>query len=207
VHGAIHNEKGLDIKALRQHVAQGKLLAEFSEGAVGGGRAWASGPCTQPLGPESLTIFFCATNLDVSVAAAPAACHSPRPAAAGARAHPPHPPPQAVDKAEILQMPCDVLVPAAIGGVITGDNAHKISCKFLVAAANGPTTPEGDRVLRERGITVLPDIYANGGGVTVRWASIFTDWSFDREGWGRGPYLSLETVARNRGGGRGAGRG
>jgi hypothetical protein len=59
-------------------------------------------------------------------------------------------------------MPCDVLVPAAIGGVVTGENASRLQCKFLVEAANGPTTPEGDAVLRDKGVVVLPDIYTNG---------------------------------------------
>lgn len=71
------------------------------------------------------------------------------------------------DKNELLYTPCDVLIPAAMGGVITEANAHKLQCKLVIEAANGPTTPEGDKVLRERGIIVLPDIYTNGGGVTV----------------------------------------
>ncbi|KAK9805535.1 hypothetical protein WJX72_003871 [[Myrmecia] bisecta] len=73
----------------------------------------------------------------------------------------------AIPKETILTVPCDVLVPAAIGGVITEENAHQLDCKFVVEAANGPTTPGGDLILRERDITVLPDIYTNGGGVTV----------------------------------------
>jgi glutamate dehydrogenase (NAD(P)+) len=68
---------------------------------------------------------------------------------------------------ELLHQPCDVLVPAALGGVLTLETAQKVQCSLVVEAANGPTTPEGDEVLRQRGITVLPDIYANAGGVTV----------------------------------------
>lgn len=68
-----------------------------------------------------------------------------------------------IDQASLLTLPCDILVPAAIGGVITEKNADDLQCKFVVEAANGPTTPEGDLKLRERGITVLPDIYTNGG--------------------------------------------
>ena len=56
-----------------------------------------------------------------------------------------------------------MLVPAAIGGVITAETAPSIQAKFVVEAANGPTDPGGDAVLRERGIVVLPDIYTNGG--------------------------------------------
>ncbi|EFN57943.1 hypothetical protein CHLNCDRAFT_34336 [Chlorella variabilis] len=70
-------------------------------------------------------------------------------------------------KEAILAVPCDVLIPAAIGGVITEDNAHTLQCKIVAEAANGPTTPEADAALRRRGIAVLPDIYCNGGGVTV----------------------------------------
>lgn len=76
---------------------------------------------------------------------------------------------QAIDPGTILSIPCDVLVPAAIGNVINGETAKSIEAKFVVEAANGPTTPEGDAVLRQRGITVLPDIYTNGGKST-RWS-------------------------------------
>lgn len=55
-----------------------------------------------------------------------------------------------------MEVQCDVLVPAAVGGVITEENAGRLKCKFVVEAANGPTTPEGDAILRERGIVVLP---------------------------------------------------
>ncbi|CAK0786719.1 hypothetical protein CVIRNUC_009933 [Coccomyxa viridis] len=104
--GAIYNEKGLDIKALRKHIASGTALKDFPEG-------------------------------------------------------------EAIDPGTILSIPCDVLVPAAIGNVINSDTAESIDAKYVVEAANGPTTPEGDAILRKRGITVLPDIYTNGGGVTV----------------------------------------
>jgi glutamate dehydrogenase (NAD(P)+) len=67
----------------------------------------------------------------------------------------------------ILNVPCDVLIPAALGGIITENNVKDLQCKMIVEAANGPTTFEADLMLRERGIPVLPDIYTNGGGVTV----------------------------------------
>ncbi len=72
-----------------------------------------------------------------------------------------------IQSTELLLQPCDVLVPAALGGVITKDNAQHLKCRIVAEGANGPTTPEADQILQQRGITVLPDIYANAGGVTV----------------------------------------
>ena len=100
------SKKGLDIPALRAHVAAGGALADFA-----GGTAFPPG--------------------------------------------------------DILATPCDVLVPAAIGGVLGEAEAERVDARFVVEAANAPTTPAGDAVLRGRGIPVLPDILTNGGGVTV----------------------------------------
>lgn len=72
-----------------------------------------------------------------------------------------------VTNAELLELPCDVLIPAAVQGQITEKNADRLRCRLLVEAANGPTTLEGDAVLRDRGVIVVPDILANAGGVTV----------------------------------------
>ena len=74
---------------------------------------------------------------------------------------------EAVTNDELLELPCDILIPAAIEGVITGENADRIQARMIVEAANGPTTPVADRVLSGRGIAVVPDILANAGGVTV----------------------------------------
>jgi glutamate dehydrogenase (NAD(P)+) len=68
---------------------------------------------------------------------------------------------------EILTTQCDILVPAAIGRVITKENASQLRCKMVVEAANGPTTAEADDILEKRGIPVVPDILANAGGVIV----------------------------------------
>lgn len=68
----------------------------------------------------------------------------------------------------LIQLPdVDVLIPAALGGVITEDNVRSVSAKAIVEAANGPVHPDADHLLNERGVTVLPDILANAGGVTV----------------------------------------
>jgi glutamate dehydrogenase (NAD(P)+) len=72
-----------------------------------------------------------------------------------------------VTNAQILELPCDVLIPAAIGSQIRADNADRVKATIVAEGANGPTTPEADVVLRDRGITVIPDILANAGGVVV----------------------------------------
>ncbi|MDQ3991236.1 MAG: Glu/Leu/Phe/Val dehydrogenase [Actinomycetota bacterium] len=72
-----------------------------------------------------------------------------------------------VDPAELVELDCDVVVPAALEGVITEENADRIKGKIVVEAANGPTTPEADEILWDRGIHIVPDILANAGGVTV----------------------------------------
>jgi len=68
---------------------------------------------------------------------------------------------------ELLTLECDILIPAALENQITSRNAHDIKAKIVAEAANGPTTPEADRIMTERGILVIPDILANAGGVTV----------------------------------------
>ena len=73
----------------------------------------------------------------------------------------------AVSLSDVLETPCDVLVPAALQGQITGANADKIQARMVVEGANGPTTPEADAILRAKGVLLIPDILANAGGVTV----------------------------------------
>jgi glutamate dehydrogenase (NAD(P)+) len=72
-----------------------------------------------------------------------------------------------ITNAELLTLECDILVPAALENQITEANAAEIQAPIVVEGANGPTTPEADRILKERGILVVPDILANAGGVTV----------------------------------------
>jgi glutamate dehydrogenase (NAD(P)+) len=82
-----------------------------------------------------------------------------------------------VGRAEVLETPCDVLIPAALERQITSANADRIDCKLIVEAANGPTTPEAERMLDERGIKIVPDILANAGGVTVS----YFEWVQDQQ--------------------------
>jgi glutamate dehydrogenase (NAD(P)+) len=68
---------------------------------------------------------------------------------------------------ELLEQPCDILIPAAVGSQIGEDNADRIKATIVAEGANGPTTPEADVILRDRGVTVIPDVLANAGGVVV----------------------------------------
>jgi glutamate dehydrogenase (NAD(P)+) len=84
-----------------------------------------------------------------------------------------------------LELDVDVLIPAAIGGVITAENAPRIKAPIIVEGANAPTHPDADDILADRGTAVLPDILANAGGVTVsyfEWAQNrqFYRWNLDR---------------------------
>ncbi|MGH9581030.1 MAG: 50S ribosomal protein L11 methyltransferase, partial [Terriglobales bacterium] len=72
-----------------------------------------------------------------------------------------------VSNEAILEQPCDVLIPAAVDSVIHARNADRIKARIIAEGANGPTTPEADLILRDRGVTVIPDILCNAGGVVV----------------------------------------
>ncbi|MDR7418697.1 MAG: Glu/Leu/Phe/Val dehydrogenase [Armatimonadota bacterium] len=72
-----------------------------------------------------------------------------------------------ISNAELLELPCDYLVPAALEGQITVENAERIKARVIVEGANGPTTPEADAILERRDVLVVPDILANSGGVIV----------------------------------------
>jgi glutamate dehydrogenase (NAD(P)+) len=106
VHGAIINQKGLDIWKAQEHVRRTGSVVGFAE--------------AEPLPADQL-----------------------------------------------LLLPVDILVPAALQNQITGKNAAQVRAKFIVEGANGPTTPDADQILRDNGITVVPDVIANAGGVTV----------------------------------------
>ncbi len=89
-----------------------------------------------------------------------------------------------ISNEEILTCKCDVLVPAALENQITAENAGKLNCSFIVEAANGPTTEEADAILEKRGITLIPDIFANSGGVIVsyfEWVQNIQELTWDRD--------------------------
>jgi glutamate dehydrogenase (NAD(P)+) len=91
---------------------------------------------------------------------------------------------QAIGNAELLELDVDVLVPAALGEVITKANADRVAARLVVEAANGPVTPVADGILADRGVTVLPDILANAGGVTVsyfEWTQNIQQFSWPEE--------------------------
>jgi glutamate dehydrogenase (NAD(P)+) len=93
-------------------------------------------------------------------------------------------PAEALPDAQFWEVDCDILIPAALEQQITATNAHQIKARMVIEGANGPTTPEADDILHERGILVVPDVIANAGGVTVsyfEWVQDFSSffWSED----------------------------
>jgi glutamate dehydrogenase (NAD(P)+) len=110
---------------------------------------------------------------------------------------------------ELWTIPCEWLVPAALGGVITKEaNANTVDCKVVVEGANEPTTPTADRILEERGIAVIPDFLANAGGVTVsyyEWAQNLQQYRWTHEQVNRElkatitkAYLSVRDLAKEK---------
>ena len=94
-----------------------------------------------------------------------------------------------VSNAELLELDCDILIPAAMQGQLTGDNAKNIKAKIIVEAANGPTTPLADSILKDKGVLLVPDILANAGGVVVS----YFEWVQDLQS-----FFWTETEVNNR---------
>ncbi|MGE0684016.1 MAG: Glu/Leu/Phe/Val dehydrogenase, partial [Candidatus Binatia bacterium] len=91
---------------------------------------------------------------------------------------------EAITGDDIFSLPCDVFIPAALGGVLDATRAKALQAKVVIEAANAPTTPEGDAVFQKREIPVVPDILANAGGVTVsyfEWAQNIQQFRWDGE--------------------------
>ena len=83
-----------------------------------------------------------------------------------------------VTNKQLIELPCDVLIPAALDNVITEDNAERVQAKYILELANGPTTPKADHILESKGVKVIPDVLANAGGVTVS----YFEWTQGRSG-------------------------
>jgi glutamate dehydrogenase (NAD(P)+) len=91
---------------------------------------------------------------------------------------------ETITNADLLELEVDILIPAALEDQINEANAHRIKAKMIAEAANGPTTPEADAILRERGVFILPDILTNAGGVTVsyfEWVQDMATFFWDEE--------------------------
>lgn len=91
---------------------------------------------------------------------------------------------EALDPTELLVHECDVLMPCALGGVLNRENAADVKAKFVIEAANHPTDPEADEILSKKGVVILPDIYANAGGVIVsyfEWVQNIQGFMWDEE--------------------------
>ncbi|PET67282.1 glutamate dehydrogenase [Priestia megaterium] len=84
-----------------------------------------------------------------------------------------------ISNQELLEKECDILIPAAIGGVITRENAERLQCQIVIEAANGPTSKEAIQILDKKGIMVVPDILANSGGVIVS----YFEWCQNNQGY------------------------
>ena len=92
----------------------------------------------------------------------------------------------AITNEELLETNCDILIPAAVQSVITNRNANKVKAKLIIEGANGPTTPEAEKILEDKGVTIIPDVLANCGGAIVC--------SFERTQGLTDTYWDLETV-------------
>jgi len=96
-----------------------------------------------------------------------------------------------IGNAELIELPCEILIPAAVAGVIHKDNAERVQARIIAEGANGPTTMEADEILGDKGVFLIPDVLANAGGVTVS----YFEWVQDLQNYF---WSENETVARLR---------
>ena len=97
-----------------------------------------------------------------------------------------------ITNAELLELPVDVLVPAALENVLTKDNANNVKAKLIIEMANGPTTPEADEIFEQNKVSVIPDILANSGGVCVSYFEWYQN--MNNETWNKEQVLSKLSV-------------
>ena len=161
--------KGIDIKGARV-VVQGA-------GNVGGiaARLFQEAGAKVIAMQDHTGTVYCENGLDVNALLAHSAQAGGLKGFAGA---------EALSAAEFWALECEFLIPAALEGQITAENAPSIRAKIVVEGANGPTTPQGDDILRDKGIMVVPDVLANAGGVTVsyfEWVQNFSSFYWSEE--------------------------
>jgi glutamate dehydrogenase/leucine dehydrogenase len=108
---------------------------------------------------------------------------------------------EAISNTDLWSTPCDWLIPAALGSVISREkNAASVNCKVVVEAANSPVTPVGEKILEDRGITVLPDMLVNAGGVVVsyfEWTQNLQQHPWTLEHVNRGLHSRMQTAYRS----------
>ena len=163
-----------------QHIQlelKGSRVAVQGLGNVGGVAAqmFAQAGCKVVAVQDHAGTVYQASGLDMDALLAHVAEHGSVVGFAGA---------EALAQAQFWSVPCDILVPAALEQQITKDNAAQIQARLVIEGANGPTTPEADDILAERGILVVPDVIANAGGVTVsyfEWVQDFSSFFWSEE--------------------------
>jgi glutamate dehydrogenase/leucine dehydrogenase len=155
--GGLYLEQGLDAQEVKECKTKVRQLAKSTAEMPQPAMAGASGSAASPV-PEAEPL----------PAGAATACHW------SSGHHPVY-----ISNAELLELECDVLVPAALENAITKENAPRVKAKAILELANGPTTPEADEILYARDADIIPDVLANAGGVAVS----FLEWVQNRQGY------------------------
>ncbi len=149
---------------------QGARVAVQGLGNVGGvaAKLFAQAGCRIVAVQDHVSTLYCEAGLNVFALLAYMAQHGSIKGFEHA---------ESLEANQFWQVPCDILIPAALEQQITVINAHQIQAKLVIEGANGPTTPEADDILGERGVLVVPDVLANAGGVTVSYFEWVQDFS------------------------------